>query len=340
MPRRFWTTALAAILLVCAHDRAGAQTIAAETFMIPSADPNIKLHLRNKYAAGQAQFPAEKIILFVHGATFPSETGFDLPLPGGSWIDYVASRGYDTYYVDVRGYGRSTRPAVMDEPPDKNPPFATTAEAISDVSSAVDFILKRRNAAKLNLLGWSWGTTIMGGYAAEKSDKVNKLVLYAPLWTLKSPPPISGAGAYRMSRREAVRARVLRGIPQGREEEISPTAWFEQWWNANLATDPVGAKADPPHLRSPNGVIKDIVEGWGQGKPLYDPAKIRVPTLIIVAEWDQDTPTFMAHEVFAKMTAPGKRLVILGEGTHAIALEKNRMNLIREVQHFLDEPAK
>jgi pimeloyl-ACP methyl ester carboxylesterase len=307
--------------------------------MIQSADPAIKLHVRNKHVAGQTQFAPEKVILFVHGATFPSETGFDIDLPGGSWMDYVARHGYDAYIVDVRGYGRSTRPPAMNEPADKNPPFATTADAITDVGTAVDFILKRRSIAKLNLLGWSWGTSIMGGYAAANNAKVAKLVLYAPLWTLKSPPPISGAGAYRMSGKDAVRARVLRGIPAGREEEISPSAWFQKWWDANLATDEVGAKADPPHLRSPNGVIKDIVEFWGAGKPSYDPAQLRVPTLVVVAEWDQDTPIYMAQEVFARLPGPNKRIVILGEGTHAIALEKNRMRLLREVQHFLDEPA-
>ncbi|HKD29045.1 MAG TPA: hypothetical protein VKC66_24450 [Xanthobacteraceae bacterium] len=65
---------------------------------------------------------------------------------------------------------------------------------------------------------------------------------------------------------------------------------------------------------------------------------IRVPTLLILAEWDQDTPLYMAQEVFAKLiNAPHKRHVVIGEGTHAVALEKNRMHLINQVQSFLDE---
>ena len=91
-------------------------------------------------------------------------------------------------------------------------------------------------------------------------------------------------------------------------------------------------------MRAPNGVIKDIVEIWGAGKATWEPEKIRVPTLLILAEWDQDTPLFMAQEVFAKLVnAPYKRHVVLGEGTHAIGLEKNRMDLINQVQYFLDE---
>jgi pimeloyl-ACP methyl ester carboxylesterase len=338
MLHRLARAALPAALLVVFATPAQAQTIATEEFRIPAKAPGIELYVRNKRLSDRTSFPAEKVILFVHGATFPSETGFDLDLPGGSWMDYVAKQGYDAYFVDVRGYGRSTRPPAMDEPPEKNPPFATTEEAVADVSAAVDFILKRRNVAKLNLVGWSWGTTIMAGYTADNNDKVNKLVLYAPVWTLKSAPPISGSGAYRVSKRDAVRARVLRGIPQGREEEISPTAWFDKWWAANLATDPVGAKADPPFLRSPNGVLKDIVERWGKGNPTYDPAKITVPTLIIVAEWDQDTPLYMSYELFAKLKSPNKRMIVLGEGTHAIVLERHRMRLLRGVQDYLDEP--
>lgn len=48
-----------------------------------------------------------------------------------------------------------------------------------------------------------------------------------------------------------------------------------------------------------------------------------------------------AQEVFKRLNnAQYRRLVILSEGSHAISHEKNRMHLIREVQHFLEEPAR
>src|SRR5262249_34769286 len=162
-----------------------------------------------------------------------------------AWADHVARAGYDFYLVDVRGYGRSTRPAAMDAPTAENPPFATTVDVVKDVSAAVDFILKRRGVSKLNLAGWSWGTAIMAGYTMNNNERVNKLLLYAPLWHLKAPPPFSGSGAYRVVSRDAARQRGIRGIPPQRVEEISPTAWFDAWWQANLATDPVGAKQKP-----------------------------------------------------------------------------------------------
>ena len=317
---------------------AHAQRIIAETFMTPTADPGIQLYVRNKRLEGHDRFPDERVVLFVHGATYPSETVFDIDLPGGSWADLVARKGYDVYLVDVRGYGGSTRPPAMDAPPADNPALAMTVDAVNDVGSAVEFILKRQGISKLNLVGWSWGTAIMAGYTTAHNEKVNKLALYAPLWMLKAPPPFSGSGAYRTASRDTVRERGVRGIPTQRVEEISPTGWFDKWWQATLATDPVGAKQSPPVIRAPNGVLKDIADYWGVGKATWDPEKIRVPTLLILAEWDQDTPLYMAQEMFSKLVnAPYKRHVVIGEGTHTVALEKNRMHLINQIQSFLDE---
>jgi pimeloyl-ACP methyl ester carboxylesterase len=126
--------------------------ITTETFFVDASDPGIKLHVRNKHLSGEKVFQPDKIVLFVHGASYPAETTFDIALLGGSWMDYAAERGYDTYLVDIRGYGHSTRPASMDVPPDQNQPFATTADATKDVGSAVDFILKRRKVDRSILL--------------------------------------------------------------------------------------------------------------------------------------------------------------------------------------------
>ena len=91
-------------------------------------------------------------------------------------------------------------------------------------------------------------------------------------------------------------------------------------------------------IRAPNGVLRDLADYWVPGKPTYDPGKVRVPTLLILAEWDQDTPLYMAQELFAKLVnTPYKRHVVIGEGTHTVAIEKNRMQLITQVQSFLDE---
>jgi esterase/lipase len=119
---------------------------------------------------------------------------------------------------------------------------------------------------------------------------------------------------------------------------LMPDAWFETWSAAVLATDPVGAKQTPPVVRTPNGTVQDTREYWSAGRALWEPSGIKAPTLIVVGEWDAGTPVAGAQAVFGKLSnAPYKRLVQIGEGTHVIFLEKNRMHLFREVQLFLDE---
>ena len=100
-----------------------------------------------------------------------------MPLNGLSWMDYVAQHGWDVYIMDLRGYGRSTRPPQMSKPAAKNPPIVNTNVAAKDVSAVVDHILVRRGVPRINLVGWSWGTTIMGAYTAQNNSKVERLAL-------------------------------------------------------------------------------------------------------------------------------------------------------------------
>ena len=336
----------ATLLLVLSIDAnaANGQNLVMEEFMVPAVDPGIQLYVRNKRPQGVGSFSGDKILLYVHGATYPSETAFDLPLNGMSWMDYIARHGYDVYLVDLRGYGRSTRPPEMDQAPEQNAPIVRTATAVKDVGAAVDFILKRRGVSKINLLGWSWGTSIMGWYTAQNNDKVNKLVLYAPQWIRTTASLVqAGAkvGAYRTVSRDAAKSRWLTGVPEDKKASLIPPGWFEAWADATFATDPVGSKQTPPVLRAPNGVVQDGLEYWSAGKSLYDPAGIRVPTFLAHAEWDADLPSYMLYAYFAKLTnAPYKRYVEIGEGTHTVIMEKNRTQLFQAVQQFLDERLK
>ena len=46
----------------------------------------------------------------------------------------------------------------------------------------------------------------------------------------------------------------------------------------------------------------------------------------------------MAQTLFPLLVnSPGKRFVMLAEGTHTIIMEKNRLKLFEAVQSFLDE---
>jgi pimeloyl-ACP methyl ester carboxylesterase len=310
--------------------------------MIPSGDEGVQLFVRNKHPAGRETSP-DKILLFVHGATYPAETAFDLPIEGVSMMDLIAARGYDVYLVDVRGYGRSTRPAEMNQPPEANKPIVSTKVAARDLGAAVDYILNKRRVARINLMGWSWGTSIAGLYTSEHNDKVSRLVLYAPQWIRSEPPAIAPAnatplGAYRLVSKDQAKARWLKGVPENKQADLIPPGVFDAWATATWATDPESSKQNPPMLRAPNGVVEDSANTWSAGKALYDPGKITVPTLLLHAEWDADLPSYLAQGYFAQLkNAPYKRLVELSEGTHTVMLEKNRLQFFHELMGFLDE---
>jgi pimeloyl-ACP methyl ester carboxylesterase len=306
--------------------------------LIPGPEPGVQLHVRNKYWPSST-IHFDDAVLFVHGATFPASSTFDVALADGdSWMSLVAYRGLNVYSLDIRGYGGSTRPAAMSQPAEANPPFARTTDAVRDIGVAVDFILKRNHAHTLTLIGWSWGTTTTTAtYAALNPDKVRKLILVSPVWLPMQPPQYKGA--YRVSTHDSARAFAIAGIPKERVDEISPPANFETWWTATLATDPEGAKQSPPVVRSPNGVMQDFAELWAQGKPTYDPAAIRTPTLLIVGEWDVVSPPQMAETLYTKLVnARERRLVLMSEGTHFMLIEKHRLRLVHEVLNFLQEP--
>ena len=90
-----------------------------DEMMVPAQDPASRSIVRNKRPADMNAFRPERTLLFVHGATYPANTAFDLKLDGKSWMDYIAARGYDVYLLDLRGYGSSTRPKEMERRPER-----------------------------------------------------------------------------------------------------------------------------------------------------------------------------------------------------------------------------
>ena len=332
---------IAMALALAASTAADAQErkVVGEDIRVPHGD-GVQIYVRNKRPEGVQAFKSDRIAILMHGATYPG-TAFDLPLAGKSWMDYLAARGFDVYALDLPGYGRSTRPALMDAPADQNPPYMRTEDASKALGAVVDFVRKRRGVDKVNLVGWSWGTTITAAYTADNQGKVERLALYAPVWLRTTPSlvQIQGkVGAYRVVSRDQALGRWLTGVPEDKKASLIPAGWFDAWADATFATDPKGGGKT---LRAPNGVVQDGLDYWGATPPKsnWDPAKITSPVLLVLGEWDRDTPTYMAQALYPLLNnAAWKRHVVLSEGTHTIAMEKNRMLLLRTVQQFLEEP--
>jgi pimeloyl-ACP methyl ester carboxylesterase len=342
MQRRSLLAAPALVTAASLAPQAAAQAprIATEEFMVPTPAAGTEVFLRSKRPEGAAA-SAGRTLLFVQDGTYPAHTVFDLPLAGVSWMDYIAGRGFDVWCLDLPGYGRSTRPAAMGQPPEANPPLVRGDEAVAAIGAAAAFIRERRGIARMQMMGWSWGCSLIARHATENAAAVERLVLFAPQWLGEGPAGAPATlGAYRTVTQAQARERWTAGVPEAARANLIPPGWFEHWAGVTWATDPEGMRRNPAVLRAPNGVLLDGREYWQSNRPYWDPAKVTAPTLLVAAEWDRETPPSMATTIFPLLTAsPGKRCVLLGEGTHTMLLERNRGALYQAVQVFLEEAA-
>ena len=147
-------------------------------------DPHVVLHVREVVEADTQRTAGKdnKVLLFLHGGTFPGTVAFDLDYENVSMMRHFARLGWDTFALDLEGYGQSTRPPIMDEPeqyPDSKAPIGLDV-TLDDVGRTVDFIRDLRGADKVHVLGWSSGAMAEAPlYAIQQPDKVAKLILYA-----------------------------------------------------------------------------------------------------------------------------------------------------------------
>src|SRR5512145_2266940 len=110
---------------------------------------DVKLFMWEKRAVDPAA--AKGVVLFVHGSSMASQPTFDLQVPGradSSAMDFFAARGYDTWCVDMEGYGRSTKSR------DNNAPIAYGAD---DCFAAASYIQTVRDQRPLLVYGISSG---------------------------------------------------------------------------------------------------------------------------------------------------------------------------------------
>jgi pimeloyl-ACP methyl ester carboxylesterase len=315
----------------------GDTALATEDLLIPSGDPGIELFLRNRRPAALTRFTPDRTLLFVHGGTQASEVTFDLELDGISWMSWIAQRGWDVWLVDIRGFGRSTRPPEMDLPAETVPPLVRTETAQRDFGAAVRYILERRDLSRLNALAWSWGTLISAGWAAKNRGLIGRLALFGPAWKV-SPAAAGepGPGYVTWTPGEAFE-RLQAGVPVEQRAVLTPPHWFKVWAEATVATDDQAHRYDPPRVRSPAGARSDIAEAAREGRTLYDAAAVTAATLVVAAEWDGLTPRAAALDLFDRLTgAPEKRYVEIGGATHFAHLERTRLQLFAAVQSFLE----
>ncbi|WP_110657224.1 alpha/beta hydrolase [Salinicola halimionae] len=320
-------------------DNTSPQSLLREHYLIDSDTDGIRLQLRHRCRNDMVRKSSSNTVILMHGATFPSESLFDVSINGVSFMDVLATAGFDVWAVDARGYGGSTRPQAMEAAPDTNPPLTTARIAAHDLGSAIEHVLEKNAIERLSLVAMSWGGSVAGIYATQYGEKLEKLALVAPQWLSSRPLRIDSGQpltAWRLAHLDAFRAAWLAGVPLAKQESVLPPGWFEQWATVTDATDPDAP--EPRSIRAPGGAIQDTREHWLADRPLYEPSLITVPVLLVHAEWDQDVRIDMMRDLFSRLdNAAYRRWLEIGGGTHMILMEPERHQAFNAIIDFLSE---
>ena len=353
-----------ALLAALAAAAAGAQPTAGEDSqhvltvdhyvanrsIVPSVEgQTVQLYVRERVKPATVQRGAprdDRVVLFVHGAGTPAEVAFDVPYADYSWMAYLAAAGFDVFSMDMTGYGRSTRPNVMNDvcnlsaeqqtalgrtPCDAahDEQLTTIASDWDDLDAVVDYIRALRDVPRVSLIGWSLGGPRAGGYASRNPAKVAKLVLLAPAYARDSgqqppqPSPASGV-AFNAQSHADFTANWERQV--GCPNQYEPAA-AAAVWRAMLESDPVGASWGQGVRRAPNTTV------WGFGKAAVE--RMQTPTLMVAGIHDKQIVPERVRDYFADLGAENKVLLDLGCASHNAMWETNHLLLFRASLEWL-----
>jgi hypothetical protein len=105
-------------------------------FCVPSDHAGLSLFLRY-LAPDHSPTPDRRVVLYVHGATFPSALSIAHRFDGRSWRDELVACGFHTWALDFHGFGQFSDPyPEMDEPAENNPPLGRAQDASAPSASS------------------------------------------------------------------------------------------------------------------------------------------------------------------------------------------------------------
>jgi pimeloyl-ACP methyl ester carboxylesterase len=251
-----------------------------------------------------------------------SQPTFDLHVAGrphSSTMDYFAGLGFDTWCVDMEGYGRS------DKKRDINFDIANGAD---DLAAATDYIAKTRGTEKVLMYGISSGALRAAMFAQRHPARVERLALEAFVCTGEGSPTLVErrkklAQWKSMNRRPIDRAFVHsifnRDHPGCAEEKV-----VEAFADAILALDD----------SVPTGTYVDMCANL----PVVDPEKITVPTMIMRGEFDGIAGLDDLLAFYKRLPNPDKQFTMMAGISHASFQQINYLMVYHILQAFFTQP--
>jgi pimeloyl-ACP methyl ester carboxylesterase len=280
----------------------------------------VKLFLWEKWVGDPAQ--SKGVVLFVHGSSMASQPTFDLHVagrPDSSVMEWFAKRGYDTWCVDLEGYGRSTKDR------DNN---ADISQGADDLKAAATYIRKLREGRPLLVYGISSGALRAALFAQRNPEMVGRLALDAMVWTGEGSPTLAQrkmklAEFQAKNRRPIDKAFVYsifnRDHPGTAEEKV-----VDAFADAIIALDD----------SVPTGTYVDMCSKL----PVVDPEKIAMPTIVMRGQWDGIAGFDDLIEFFKRLPNPDKHFAVMPGIAHASFQQKNYMLVYHILWSFFAQP--
>ncbi len=300
-------------------------------------DPGVTLHVREVVLAGRERTVGRdgKVLLLVHGWSYPGSAAFDTDHENCSLMRHFAGLGWDTFALDLEGFGSSTRPAIMDNPaafPDSKAPIRADV-TMRDMERVVDFITELRNVERVHLLGWSDGATREAPlYAIQHPEKVARLVLFGASYRNAMSPEEREKSAS-----EGEAKKVWHSVPAldswanlGTKSEYVVPGCFEAIRDALLASDPMSGELGGV-IRVPAGRSYDEA----LADPYFDATKITVPTLVIRGDADTWAKREDNQQLMDALGSTVKEYVEIPGGGHFLHFEKVNLQFYAAIQNFL-----
>jgi pimeloyl-ACP methyl ester carboxylesterase len=280
---------------------------------------DVRLFLWQKRAAGPSVMGT---ILFVHGSSMASQPTFDLEVPGrpdSSVMDWFAARGFDTWCVDMEGYGRSDKTRAIN---------FDIANGAGDLAAASEYIMRTAQSAPLLVYGISSGALRAAVFAERHPERVKRLALDAFVWTGEGSPTLAErtkklaafqAGNRRPIDKAFVYSIFNRDHPGAAEDRV-----IEAFADAILALDD----------SVPTGTYVDMCAKL----PVVDPARITVPTLVMRGQWDGIASFDDLVEFFRRLPNPDKQFAVMPGISHASFQQKNYLVVYHILFSFFSQP--
>lgn len=281
---------------------------------------------------------ADRGVLFIHGSSFPTmlAAGFEFRRDD-SWIDFMAKHGFLSCGLDFLGYGASSRPQALSEPPEGKPPVLRAPEAAREIAVAISYMRERRGTKEMHIVAHSWGTIPAAAFAARHPGALASLTLFGPIVPKPGSKPESEHVAWwSITARERLQQLYFTEVLPPGLVLLEP-AVTRKWASEFEASAPHPAGDPPGEVRIPDGPAADI-EAANDGAYPYAPGQVTAPIFVVYGSYDTEAnrPVSSSTAFLARFTSsPLKWQLCIDDGTHVMHLERNRMSLYESVLGFI-----